>query len=181
MGGPSMNTSRSGVINDEWYVTLGGDGFWAATEPGNPDIVYTEYQYGNVYRYDKKSGESINIKPRERKDELTYKWNWNAPMFVSPHKGTRLYMAANKVFKSDDRGNTWEVISDDLTAQVDSNSFPVMGKYWPADAVAKDVSTSQWGTIVSLDESKVKEGLLYAGTDDGVISVTENEAKTGHR
>jgi photosystem II stability/assembly factor-like uncharacterized protein len=174
MGGPSMNTSRSGVTNDEWFVTLGGDGFWAATEPGNPDIVYSEYQYGNLYRYDKKSGESLNIKPRERKDELTYKWNWNAPMFVSPHNKTRLYMAANKVFKSDDRGNTWEVISEDLTAQVDRNSFPVMGKYWPADAVAKDVSTSQWGTIVSLDESKLKEGLLYAGTDDGVISITEN-------
>ncbi|NOR74096.1 MAG: glycosyl hydrolase, partial [Draconibacterium sp.] len=174
MGGPSQTTSRSGVINDEWYVTLGGDGFWAASEPGNPDIVYTEYQYGNMSRYDKKSGERINIKPKERKGELTYKWNWNTPLFVSPHKGTRLYVAANKVFKSDDRGNTWEVISDDLTAQVDRNSFPVMGKYWPADAVSKDVSTSQWGTLVSLDESKLVEGLLYAGSDDGVISVTEN-------
>ncbi|MEN8116678.1 MAG: glycosyl hydrolase [Bacteroidota bacterium] len=174
MGGPSRTISRSGVINDEWFVTMGGDGFWAASEPGNPDIVYTEYQYGNMFRYDKKSGERISIKPRERKDELTYKWNWNTPMFVSPHKGTRLYVAANKVFRSEDRGNTWEVISDDLTAQVDRNSIPVMGKYWPAEAVRKDVSTSQWGTLVSLDESKVKEGLLYAGSDDGVISVTED-------
>ncbi|MCE4563253.1 glycosyl hydrolase [Maribellus sp. CM-23] len=174
MGGPSRNTSRNGVVNDDWYITMGGDGFWAATEPGNPDIVYTEYQYGNMFRYDKKSEETISIKPRERKGELTYKWNWNAPLILSPHMKTRLYVAANKVFRSDDRGNTWEVISDDLTAQVDRNSFPVMGKYWPADAVAKDVSTSQWGTIVSLDESKLKEGLLYAGTDDGVISITEN-------
>jgi len=174
MYGPSRNLTRDGVLNDEWVVTLGGDGFWIATDPENHDIVYTEYQYGNASRYDKKSGERISIKPRERKGELTYKWNWNTPMFVSPHKGTRLYMAANKVFRSDDRGDTWEVISDDLTSQTDRNSFPVMGKYWPADAVAKDVSTSLWGTIVSLDESKLKEGLLYAGTDDGVISVTEN-------
>ena len=174
MGGPSRTTSRSGVSNDEWYVTLGGDGFWAATDPDYPNIVYTEYQYGNMYRYDKKSGESISIKPRERKGELMYKWNWNAPLFVSPHKGTRLYAAANKVFCSEDRGNTWNVISDDLTAQVDRNSIPVMGKYWPAEAVKKDVSSSQWGTIVSLDESPVKEGLLYSGTDDGIISVTEN-------
>jgi len=174
MYGPSRNLTRDGVLNDEWVVTLGGDGFWIATDPENPDIVYTEYQYGNASRYDKKSGERISIKPRERKGELTYKWNWNTPMFVSPHKGTRLYMAANKVFRSDDRGGTWEVISDDLTSQTDRNSFPVMGKYWPADAVAKDVSTSLWGTIVSLEESKLKEGLLYAGTDDGVISVTEN-------
>lgn len=178
MGGPSQTISRSGVTNDEWYVTMGGDGFWLATEPGNPDIVYTEYQYGNMFRYDKKSEETINIKPRERKGELTYKWNWNAPLILSPHKKTRLYAAANKVFKSDDRGNTWEVISDDLTAQVDRNSFPVMGKYWPAEAVVKDVSTSQWGTIVSLDESKKQEGLLYAGTDDGVISVTENDGES---
>ncbi|HSM49249.1 MAG TPA: hypothetical protein VK872_15625, partial [Draconibacterium sp.] len=174
MYGPSRNLTRDGVLNDEWIVTLGGDGFWIATDPENHDIVYTEYQYGNASRYDKKSGEGISIKPRERKGEVTYKWNWNAPMFVSPHKGTRLYMAANKVFRSNDRGDSWEVISDDLTSQTDRNSFPVMGKYWPADAVAKDVSTSLWGTIVSLDESKLKEGLLYAGTDDGVISVTEN-------
>ena len=178
MGGPSQTISRSGVTNDEWYVTMGGDGFWLATEPGNPDIVYTEYQYGNMFRYDKKSEETISIKPRERKGELTYKWNWNAPLILSPHKKTRLYTAANKVFRSEDRGNTWEVISDDLTAQVDRNSFPVMGKYWPAEAVVKDVSTSQWGTIVSLEESKVKEGLLYAGTDDGVISVTENDGES---
>ncbi len=178
MGGPSQTISRSGVTNDKWYVTMGGDGFWLATEPGNPDIVYTEYQYGNMFRYDKKSEETINIKPRERKGELTYKWNWNAPLILSSHKKTRLYTAANKVFKSDDRGNTWEVISDDLTAQVDRNSFPVMGKYWPAEAVVKDVSTSQWGTIVSLDESKKQEGLLYAGTDDGVISVTENDGES---
>ena len=175
MGGPSQNTSRDGVTNADWFVTQGGDGFWIDIDPTNPNIVYTEYQYGNVARYDKKSGERINIKPRERKDELTYKWNWNAPLFISSHQHTRLYMAANKVFKSDDRGDTWEVISDDLTAQVDRNSFPVMGKYWPAGAVAKDVSTSQWGTIVSLVESPVKEGLLYAGTDDGVVSVTDND------
>ncbi len=175
MGGPSQTTRRSGIINDDWFVTMGGDGFWAAVDPENPDIVYTEYQYGNMSRYDKNSGERINIKPRERKDELTYKWNWNTPIIISPHKASRLYVAANKVFKSDDRGNTWQVISDDLTAQVDRNSFPVMGKYWPADAVRKDVSTSLWGTIVALDESKVKEGLLYAGTDDGVISITEND------
>ncbi|MGM0621591.1 MAG: VPS10 domain-containing protein [Bacteroidota bacterium] len=178
MGGPSRNLTRDGVINDEWFVTMGGDGFFIATDPNNPDIVYTEYQYGNLFRYDKKSGQTVNIKPRERKGELTYKWNWNAPMFISPHRGTRLYHAANKVFRSNDRGDTWEVISDDLTAQVDRNSFPVMGKYWPAESVVKDVSTSQWGTIVSLAESPVKEGLLYAGTDDGVISVTENGGET---
>ncbi|MDD3130354.1 MAG: YCF48-related protein [Bacteroidales bacterium] len=177
MGGPSRNTKSQGVTSDEWIVTLGGDGFFQAIEPGNPDVVYSAYQYGNIFRYDKKSGQRIDIKPEPGKDELTYRWNWNTPFFLSPHSGTRLYIAANKVFRSDDRGNSWQVISDDLTRDQDRNQFKVMGKYWPSNAVAKDISTSLWGTIVSLAESPVKEDLLYVGTDDGVIQVTEDAGK----
>ncbi|MBI9036845.1 MAG: hypothetical protein JEY97_01815 [Bacteroidales bacterium] len=178
MGGPSQSLSSEGVTSADWIVTLGGDGFWQAIDPGNPDIVYSEYQYGNVYRYDKKSGESLSIKPQPRKDEDTYKWNWNTPFIISPHSNTRLYMAANKVFKSDDRGHSWEVISDDLTSKTDRNTWPVMDRYWGVDAVVKDVSTSLYGTIISLSESPVKEGLIFAGTDDGVIQVTDDDGKT---
>lgn len=174
MGGPSRNTSRAGVTSGEWVVTLGGDGFFQAIEPDNPDIVYSAYQYGNIFRYDKKSGERIKIKPEPRKDELTYRWNWNTPFFLSPHSKTRLYIAANKVFRSDDRGNSWKVISEDLTRDEDRNQFKVMDKYWPSNAVVKDVSSSLWGTIVSLAESPIKEDLLYAGTDDGVIQISED-------
>ncbi len=173
-GGPSRNLNRDGVTSCDWVTTTGGDGFWQAIEPGNPDIVYSESQYGNIVRYDKKSGEAISIRPTERKGELTYKWNWNTPFFISPHSGTRLYMAANKVFRSDDRGQSWKVISDDITRRIDRNSFKVMGKYWSIDAVAKDVSTSLYGMAVSLAESPVKENLLYVGTDDGLIQVTED-------
>ncbi len=173
-GGPSRNTSSPGVVSDEWTVTVGGDGFWQAIDPDDPNIVYSEWQYGNSVRFDKKSGEGINIKPQERKGELTYRWNWNAPLIISPHSKTRLYVAANKVFRSEDRGNSWKVISDDLTAQIDRDTWKAMGKFWSADAVRKDVSTSQYGTIVSFAESEVKEDLLYVGTDDGLIQVTEN-------
>jgi len=177
MGGPSKNLSRKGVTNDEWVVTIGGDGFFQQIDPKNPDIVYSEYQYGNIYRYDKKSGEALFIKPQPRKDELTYKWNWNTPFLISPHNNKRLYMGANKVFMTNDRGQSWKVISDDLTAKLDrSNTWKVMGKYWPANAVAKDVSTSQYGTIITMAESPVKENLLYIGTDDGLIQVCENTA-----
>lgn len=178
MYGPSANLTRSGVTNDEWIVTMGGDGFWIDTDPEDHNIVYTEYQYGNLSRYDKRSGEAKNIKPRERKGEETYKWNWNAPMFVSKHHPQRIYFAANKVFRSDNRGDSWEVISDDLTTKTDRNTWPVMGKFWSIDAVAKDVSTSLWGTIVALAESPINENLLFAGTDDGVISITEDGGKT---
>src|SRR6056297_694763 len=174
MGGPSQTLQSDGIPNSEWYVTLGGDGFWQAIDPENPDIVYSELQYGNVVRYDKQSGESVSIKPVPPKDSLSYKWNWNTPLILSPHNNKRLYMAANKIFRSNDRGNSWDIISPDLTAKIDRNTWPVMGKYWSVDAVAKDVSTSLYGTIVSLDESPAREDLLYAGTDDGLIQVTEN-------
>ncbi|MBN2349634.1 MAG: hypothetical protein JXJ22_12380 [Bacteroidales bacterium] len=177
LGGPSQNLSTSGVTNDEWFITLGGDGFWVAVDADNPDIVYSEYQYGNLYRYDRKSAEALFIKPQERKNEKTYRWNWDSPMILSSHSNTRIYCAANKVFRSDDRGNSWKVISEDLTRNMDRNSWKVMDKYWSADAIAKDISTSQYGTIVSLAESPVKEGLIYAGTDDGVIQVTEDGGK----
>lgn len=174
IGGPSRNTSSQGVVNDEWYFTLGGDGFWVALDPENPDIVYCESQYGNISRYDRKSGEGIDIQPQPGKGEDTYKWNWNTPLILSPHSNTRLYCVANKVFRSDDRGNTWKVISEDITAKIDRNTWPVMDHYWSYDAVAKDVSTSLYGTAVSLAESPVRENLIYVGTDDGVISITEN-------
>ena len=174
MGGPSRNISANGVTADEWFVTNGGDGFWSQIDPDNPNIVYAESQYGGMVRYDRKSQEAVDIRPEPRKGEDTYKWNWNTPLMLSPHSHTRLYCAANKVFRSDDRGNTWKVISDDLTTKTDRNNWPVMGKYWPSDAVAKDISTSLYGTIISMDESPVKADLLYIGTDDGLIQVTEN-------
>lgn len=174
MGGPSANTSSSGVTSDEWTVTLGGDGFWQAIDPKDPNIVYSEYQYGNIYRFNKKTGEKVNVKPREGKNEKAYKWNWNAPLFISPHNNKTLYAAANKVFKSTDRGQSWEVISEDLTAQKDRDELKFMDKFWSADAVRKHVSTSQWGTLVSMDESRVQKGLIYTGSDDGVISITED-------
>jgi len=173
-GGPSRNINTDGVSSCEWVTTLGGDGFFQAIEPTNPDIVYSAYQYGNIYRYDKKSGEAINIKPQPRKGEESYKWNWNTPYMLSPHSPTRLYMGANKIFRSDDRGQSWKVISDDITAKIDRNTWPVMDQFWSIDAVAKDVSTSLYGMAVSIDESKVKENLLFIGTDDGLIQVTED-------
>ena len=177
MGGPSRNISKEGVVNDDWKVTVGGDGFWVAIDPVDENIVYTESQYGNAALWDKKSEESIDIRPVPGKGEKTYRWYWDTPLIISPHQRERIYMAANKVFRSDNRGHSWDVISEDLTRNEDRNQFKVMGKYWSIDAVAKDVSTSLWGLIVTLSESKVKKDLLYAGTDDGVIAVTEDGGK----
>ena len=181
IGGPSRTIRAEGSVKGDWIVTVGGDGFWGAADPENPDIVYSEYQYGNLFRYDKKSGQRLKIKPMPGKDELTYKWNWNAPFILSPHNNKRLYLAANKLFRSDDRGNSWKVISPDLTAGIDRNTWPVMGKYWSAEAVGKDVSTSLYGTLVSLAESPLKEGWIYTGSDDGVLAITRDGGKTWTR
>jgi photosystem II stability/assembly factor-like uncharacterized protein len=173
MGGPSASTSN-GVVNDDWFVTQGGDGFWVTIDPVNPDIVYTESQYGNAARYDRKSGQSISIKPYPGEGELTFRWNWDTPILISPHNNKRIYIAANFLFRSEDQGSHWTKISPDLTRDENRDNFKVMDKYWPVDAVAKNKSTSLWGTIVSLTESKVKKDLLYTGSDDGVVSVSED-------
>lgn len=175
MGGPTRTTNSAGIPNSDWYITNGGDGFESIADPDNPDIVYAQSQYGWLVRYDRKSGESLDIKPMEKEDGEAYRWNWDAPLIISPHSASTLYFAANKVFKSTDRGNTWEVISDDLTRQIDRNKLPVMGKVWSMDAVAKNKSTSIYGNIVSLEESPIQAGLLYAGTDDGLINISRND------
>jgi photosystem II stability/assembly factor-like uncharacterized protein len=180
-GGPSQTTSISGITNADWYLTKGGDGFETVIDPKDPDIVYSQSQYGWLVRYNRRTGESIGIKPIEGKDEEPYRWNWDAPLIISPHNNTTLYFAANKLFKSTDRGNTWKTISPDLTRQLDRNKLEVMGKIWPVDAVSKNASTSIYGNIVSLAESPVKEGLLYVGTDDGLINVSQDGGENWKR
>ena len=174
MGGPSRTVNNAGIQNSDWYITNGGDGFESQVDPENPDIVYAQAQYGWLVRYDRKSGEKIGIQPMPGKGEEAYRWNWDAPLVVSDHKSSRLYFAANKVFKSDDRGNTWEIISPDLTRQLDRNKLKVMGEIQSPDVVMKHKSTTIFGNLVALDESPINENLLYAGSDDGLIHVTEN-------
>ncbi|MBI5472353.1 MAG: glycosyl hydrolase [Ignavibacteriae bacterium] len=174
MGGPSQTVSASGISNSDWFVTTSGDGFFSAVDPDNPNIVYSESQYGVLVRYDRKTGEQIGIQPKEGKGEPALRWNWDSPLIISPHKSSRLYFAANILFRSEDRGDSWTPISGDLTRQIDRNKLQVMDKIWSIDAVAKNASTSLYGNIVSLSESPKKEGVLYVGTDDGLIQMTEN-------
>lgn len=174
VGGPSRTKSASGIVNSDWFFTHGGDGFRAQIDPEDPNIVYAESQYGGLVRYDRRTGEEFGIQPQEGKGEEPLRWNWDSPILISPHSHTRLYFAANKLFRSDDRGNTWKPVSGDLTRQIDRDTLPVMGKIQTPDAVAKHQSTSLYGNIVALAESSRKEGVIYAGTDDGLIQVTED-------
>ncbi len=172
MCGPERTRNVNGIMNSDWYVTTGGDGFRSQVDPQDANTVYAESQYGVLVRYDKPTGQELVLQPLEGKGEPPLRWNWDSPLIISPHSHTRLYFAANKLFRSDDRGDTWKAISGDLTRQIDRNMLPVMGKVWGPDAVAKNQSTSFYGNIVSLSESPKKEGLIYVGTDDGLIQVT---------
>ncbi|MCI0478946.1 glycosyl hydrolase, partial [Candidatus Uhrbacteria bacterium] len=174
LGGPSRTTTAHGVRNDDWYVTLGGDGFRTLADPKDPNILYAEYQHGGLARYDKRTGEALDIQPQAGPGMDPLRLNWDSPLIISPHDSNRLYFAAQSLFRSDDRGNSWKPISGDLSRQINRNKLPVMGRVWSIDAVAKNTSTSYYGNIVSLSESPLVAGLLYVGTDDGLIQVSED-------
>jgi len=181
LGGPSRTTSAHGIMNSDWFVTRGGDGFETVVDPEDPNILYAQSQHGGLVRFDRKSGEAVFIRPQPGEGEEGLKWNWDSPILISPHSNTRLYFAANRLYRSDDRGNTWTAVSPDLTDGIDRNDLEVMGKVWGVDAVAKNTSTSMYGSIVSLSESPLMEGLLFVGTDDGLIQVTADGGATWSR
>ena len=174
LGGPSRTRSEHGILNQDWFVTQGGDGFVSRVDPEDANTIYAELQHGVIVRYDKRTDERIGIQPQEDKSGPPLRWNWDAPFIISPHSHRRLYFAAQVLFRSDDRGNSWKVVSPDLTRQLDRNQLTVMGRVWGPDAVAKNTSTAPYGNISAVAESPKKEGLLYVGTDDGLVQVSED-------
>ncbi|MGB1104831.1 MAG: glycosyl hydrolase [Crocinitomicaceae bacterium] len=173
-GAPSRTDNIHGIRNSDWFVVLGGDGHQPATEPGNPNIVYAQWQQGNLNRHDRISGENINIQPTPALGEPTERFNWDAPILVSPHNPARIYHASQRVWKSDNRGDSWEPISGDLTTNTERIQTPFYGELQQWDNAWDIYAMSNYSTITSLSESPKKEGLIYVGTDDGIIQVTED-------
>ena len=173
-GGPSRTNNTHGIRNSDWFITVFGDGFDPAVDPEDPDTVYSQWQYGGLVRFNRKTGERVDIKPQPEPDSPPLRWNWDSALLISPHDHERIYYGSQILFQSDDRGDNWEAISPDLSRNLDRNKLEVMGRVWSAEAVAKNMSTSQYGTIVSVSESPIVEGLIYVGTDDGMLQVTED-------
>ena len=180
-GGPSRTRNVSGIVNSDWFVTHGGDGFRSQVDPEDPNTIYAELQNGNLVRHDKRTGERMGIQPQTGRSEDPLRWNWDSPFIISPHSHTRLYFAADKLFRSDDRGDSWQVLSGQLSRGLDRDKLAVMGKIWSIDAVAKNASTAFFGNASALAESPRKEGLIYIGTDDGLLQITEDGGKSWRR
>ncbi|MTB50694.1 glycosyl hydrolase [Lewinella sp. W8] len=173
-GGPSRTDSDAGIRNGDWYKTLFADGHQSATEPGNPDIIYAETQQGGLHRVDLKTGEPVMVQPQAREGDPHERFNWDAPIVVSPHDPKRLYFASYRVWRSDSRGDDWTPISGDLTRNEERMALPIMGGIQSFDNPWDLNAMSNYNTITSLSESPVKEGLIWAGTDDGILQVTED-------
>jgi len=171
-GGPTRTDNVSGIRNSDWFITLFGDGHQPAVDPTNPDIIYSEWQEGNLTRFDRKTGESIYIQPQPAADEPWDRFNWDAPILISPHDPKTLFYASQRVWRSDDRGDSWRAISGDLSRGLDRLKQPMMGRVQSIDAVWDVMAMSKYSTITSLAQSPLDADLIYAGTDDGIVQVT---------
>ena len=174
-GGPSRTDNRHGIRSADWFKTLGSDGHQSAVEPGNSNIIYAETQQGGLHRIDRVTGEQVYIQPQAGEGEGYERFNWDAPIVISPHDPATLYFASYRVWKSGDRGDSWTAISGDLTRDQERFELPIMGRVQSWDNAWDLGAMSTYNTISSLAESPVQAGLLYAGTDDGIIQVSEND------
>ena len=177
-GGPSRTNNNTGIRASDWFVTLFADGHQSAVDPNNPDIIYATWQQGNLTRYDRKTGESVYIRPQAKEGDAPDRYNWDSPILISPHDSKTLYFGSQRVWKSDDYGDSWTAISGDLTRDEDRTKQPLMGRTWSYDAPWDLLAMSTYNTITSLSESPLVAGLVYVGTDDGLIQISEDDGQT---
>jgi photosystem II stability/assembly factor-like uncharacterized protein len=179
IGTPSRSAHPSGIRASEGMTVGGGDGFQARADLVDQNILYTSSQNGAIRRLDKRTGESKAVAPpRTWGNGQRTRTAFEMPYLISPHNHNRLYVLANVLFRSDNRGDAYTAVSGDLTRALDRDTFTVMGRKWGKDAVNKNLYTNDLSVGTALDESPLREGLLYVGTDDGLIQVSENGGRT---
>ena len=171
-GGPVRTDNTSGVRNADWFIANGGDGHQPATEPGNPDVVYAQSQQGYLNRIDMTTGEHVSVRPQPAAGEPYERFNWDAPVYVSRHDPKRVYFASQRLWRSDDRGDSWTALSGDLTRDENRLALPIMGRVQSYDNPWDVYAMSNFNTITSIGESPVDEDRLWIGTDDGLIWTT---------
>ena len=176
--GPAATNRRQGIANRDWRVVIGGDGHDCAIDPKDPNIIYGESQQGYLRRYDRRTGETVDIRPQPAADGTDLRFNWDSPIEISFHDNKRLYFGSKKLFRSDDRGDSWTAISSDLSRNQNRLTLKIMGGFWGIEDSWDLFAMSQYNNITSIGESPLDEKLIYIGTDDGLIQVTEDGGKT---
>lgn len=164
--GPSKTRSKEGILNSDWINLGGGDGFYCAFDPLNRDIIYAESQEGYVHRTNLKTGEAKGIRPEPGEGQPSFRFHWNSPLLASNHDTGALYLAGNRIFKLTDKGERWRPISPDLSTSD------------PSRILTRGSGAENYGVVYALAESPLRKGLLWAGTDDGKLWLTEDEG--GH-
>lgn len=172
--GPTRTNNSNGIRNSDWFVTNGGDGFQSRVDPADPNTIYAESQNGGLTRFDRRTGEGISIVPQPAPGEPASRFNWDSPLIISPHNRTRLYFGSQRLYRSDDRGDSWTAVSPDLTRNLSRPTLKMQGRLWSVDAVSRNTSTAFYGNLTSIGESALDEGLIYVGTDDGLIQISED-------
>ena len=177
--GPSSTAQTLGIGNDNWITVQGGDGFYNRIDPSDPNIIYAESQDGNLSRRDLRSSESKSIRPLEPNDAATrYRFQWNSPLMISPHDPKTIYYGGNHLFKSTDRGDTWDVLGEDLTTGAQRDKQPILGKVPDTHTLSRHDGVVAWPCITAIAESPVKAGVLWVGTDDGNVQMSRDGGKT---
>jgi photosystem II stability/assembly factor-like uncharacterized protein len=177
-GGPSAVRNRFGIGNRDWFTLSIGDGFVAMADPRDARTLYGETQGGSIVRVDRDTNERKTIRPQAARGEPPLRWAWDTPFLISPHDSNTILIAANKVFRSADRGDSWEAISPDLTSGIDRETLSLMGVAGKEIKISKNDGVSGYPTIVALAESPKRAGLYYAGADDGTVQVSKDGGKT---
>lgn len=172
--GPARTRNIEGIRNQDWYVPLGADGYDCAFDPDDPNTAYMEIQQGLLHRYDKVSEEVLDIQPQPGPNDPPERWNWDSPILVSPHQSRRLYFGSQRLWRTEDRGNSWTAISPDLTTNTNRYELETIDRVWSVDDLYDNGAMSQYATLTSIAESPVAEGVLYTGSDDGLINISED-------
>jgi photosystem II stability/assembly factor-like uncharacterized protein len=170
--GPSAVRSRDGIANDDWFIIGGGDGFVALADPKDSRILYSESQNGRMNRVDRVTNERQSIRPEPAAGEPKLRWNWDTPMALSPRDPATVFVAANKLFRSRDRGLLWEAVSPDLTTNADREELLLMGVHGKDVKIAKNDGIADYPTLVAFAESELAAGLYWAGSEDGLVHVS---------
>ncbi len=176
--GPAGTLNAEGVTNDDWFRIGGGDGFYVQVDPTDPEVLYVESQGGSLSRLELRTGERKFIRPQARDGEKPYRFDWNSPVLISPHNNRTIYFGGNRVFKSTDRGDSWSQVSADLSRDLQRDRLPILGALPDQNMLSRHDGQETYGQVVTLAESLIKEGLLYAGTDDGNVQVSRDGGKS---